>query len=349
MSKTILNVDDSASVRQMVQLTLQGAGYRVLQANDGADGLAKAKANPVDMIVTDLNMPVMNGLDAARRIRALGVEAGGERFASLPIIAMTALAMNHDVENSLAAGMNDHVTKPIDPELLMAVLVKWMRPHGDAGNAPLAGEKTGDDPLPELASIDVREGVRRIGGKVDAYLRQLRRFRENHADATCKLREQVERNDLSGAEETCHILKGVTGNLGAVALFDKVVAIYTALKGGEAPAPEDLDHLHALLVDVMQDIDRLAWRMEPAVRSVGAPLSVRQLHDRLENLRLVLDYDLGLAEPLLAELRAGGGATTWRGDIAALAAREDVFDIDGARAVLQKLQEKLKQAKEESF
>ena len=81
----------------------------------------------------------------------------------------------------------------------------------------------------------------------------------------------------------------------------------------------------------------------------GAPLSARQLHDRLENLRLVLDYDLGQAEPLLAELRAGGCATTWRGDIAALAARVDVFDIDGARAVLQKLQEKLKQAKEESF
>ncbi|WP_305072666.1 response regulator [Propionivibrio sp.] len=341
----VLLVEDNEINREFACELLGSEGVLVDVAFDGQAALERVQAADYDAVLMDIQMPVMNGLDAARRIRALGAEAGGERFAALPIIAMTALAMNHDVENSLAAGMNDHVTKPIDPELLMAVLAKWMRPHGDAGSAPVAGETTGVEPLPEIASVDVREGVRRIGGKVDAYLRQLRRFRENHADAVKKLREQVERNDLRGAEETCHILKGVTGNLGAVALFDKVAAIYTALKRGEALPPGDLDDLQALLLDVMQDIDRLALRMEPAVRPGGAPLSARQLHDRLENLRLVLDYDLGQAEPLLAELRSGSGATPWRGDIAALAARVDVFDIDGARAVLQKLQEKLKQTR----
>ncbi|MFL9823399.1 response regulator [Rhodoplanes sp. SY1] len=118
MSKTILNVDDSASVRQMVQLTLQGAGYRVLQANDGADGLAKAKANPVDMIVTDLNMPVMNGLALIRELRKL------PSYRGVPILFLTTESDANVKKEAKEAGATGWITKPFQQDQLVAVVRK---------------------------------------------------------------------------------------------------------------------------------------------------------------------------------------------------------------------------------
>jgi two-component system, chemotaxis family, chemotaxis protein CheY len=118
MSKTILNVDDSASVRQMVQLTLQGAGYKVLQANDGADGLAKAKAGAVDMVVTDLNMPVMNGLALIRELRKLPAYRG------VPILFLTTESDAALKKEAKDAGATGWITKPFQQEQLVAVVRK---------------------------------------------------------------------------------------------------------------------------------------------------------------------------------------------------------------------------------
>ncbi|RAI41032.1 response regulator [Rhodoplanes roseus] len=118
MSKTILNVDDSASVRQMVQLTLQGAGYKVLQANDGADGLAKARATPVDMVVTDLNMPVMNGLALIRELRKLPTYRG------VPILFLTTESDANVKKEAKEAGATGWITKPFQQDQLVAVVRK---------------------------------------------------------------------------------------------------------------------------------------------------------------------------------------------------------------------------------
>ena len=346
----VLLVEDNEINREFASELLDSEGFVVDLARNGQEAVERVQAATYDVVLMDIQMPVMNGLDATRRIRALASAPGGERFATLPIIAMTALAMRHDVENSLAAGMNDHVTKPIDPDLLLAVIAKWVGPNRavPAGALPsVQGAGSDVDPLealPELTHLDVREGVRRIGGKFDAYLRQLWRFRENHAGAVQKLNECVAAGDLSGAEAACHILKGVTGNLGATRLFGKIGAVYTLLKAGTRPSQAALDELQALLLGVLEEIDCIALRQEASNVSSGPPISAQQLLDRLENLRLALEYDLGLAEPLLAELRSGIGESPWRREIASLAARVDVFDIDGAHAELRNLQEKLKQA-----
>ena len=98
----------------------------------------------------------------------------------------------------------------------------------------------GNDGLPVLSNLEVREGVRRIGGRFDTYLRQLRRFRENHADAVYRLSERLDADDLQGAEEACHVLKGVAGNLSANRLFEKVSTVYAELKQGKKPLPAEL-------------------------------------------------------------------------------------------------------------
>ncbi len=118
MSKTILSVDDSASVRQMVKLTLTGAGYQVIQANDGSEGLAKARASQVDMVMADLNMPVMNGLALIKELRQLPAYKG------VPILFLTTESDGQLKAEAKAAGATGWITKPFQQEQLIAVVKK---------------------------------------------------------------------------------------------------------------------------------------------------------------------------------------------------------------------------------
>lgn len=118
MSKTILTIDDSASVRQMVTLTLSAAGYRVLEASDGADGYAKATANQVDAVITDLNMPVMNGLDFIRKYR------GHPSSTGVPIIFLTTESDDGLKGQAKAAGATGWMVKPFKQDQLLSVIRK---------------------------------------------------------------------------------------------------------------------------------------------------------------------------------------------------------------------------------
>jgi two-component system chemotaxis response regulator CheY len=116
MSKTILSVDDSASALQMVKLTLTGAGYQVVQAVNGADGLAKARAGSVDMVLTDVNMPVMDGLTLIRELRKLPA------FKGIPIVFLTTESDAAMKQQAKAAGATGWITKPFQQDQLLAVV-----------------------------------------------------------------------------------------------------------------------------------------------------------------------------------------------------------------------------------
>jgi two-component system chemotaxis response regulator CheY len=118
--KTILALDDSASVRQMVKLTLTSAGYAVIEAGDGVEGLVKAKANACQMVVTDLNMPNMNGLAFIRELRQLASYQG------VPIVFLTTESDDTIKQEAKAAGATGWITKPFKPEQLTAVAKKLL-------------------------------------------------------------------------------------------------------------------------------------------------------------------------------------------------------------------------------
>ena len=118
MPKTILCVDDSASIRQMVKMTLSAAGYEVIQAGDGAEGLAKARASTVHCVVTDLNMPVMNGLGLIRELRKLPAYKG------VPIIFLTTESDPAIKQEAKIAGATGWITKPFQQEQLVGVVRK---------------------------------------------------------------------------------------------------------------------------------------------------------------------------------------------------------------------------------
>ena len=391
----ILLVEDNDINREFATELLLSEGLTVEEAINGEEAVLKARTGAYDAVLMDIQMPVMDGLEATRQIRALAATPGSERFATLPIIAMTALAMAGDAEKTRAAGMNDHVTKPVNPELLMAALARWVRRPGagtvpvadaggdsrdqmdspspatgsavPAGSAPMttppdiatlpspALSREDAAPLDNLPSLDTRAGIRRIGGKVAAYRRQLQRFRAHYPDAVDELERRLAAEGLEAAEAYCHALKGVAGNLGAQNLFQQVNAIDETLKQGQPPTAAALAALRARLGEVMADIDRLAAG-EAADTAGGAthdpggpaPLDPSQVQELLTALDQALEMDLGAAEPLLERLKNGARGTPLETAIAALAAQVDVFDIDAARQSLAALSLRTDSAPKES-
>ena len=118
---SILTVDDSPSMRQMIKLVLAPSGHNVVEAGDGSEGLAKARGERFDLVITDLNMPVMNGLEMIRGLRAL------PSFTGVPIVFLTTESDDSVKQQAKTAGATGWITKPFKPEQLLAVVAKLVR------------------------------------------------------------------------------------------------------------------------------------------------------------------------------------------------------------------------------
>ncbi|MEJ2688366.1 MAG: response regulator [Deltaproteobacteria bacterium] len=121
MNKIVMTVDDSKSVRQMVNFTLQQVGYTVIEAEDGADALRKLKGSKVNVVLTDLNMPNMNGIELTRALRA------DPAYKFVPIILLTTEIKDSKKLEGKAAGATGWIVKPFKPEQLLAVIKKVVK------------------------------------------------------------------------------------------------------------------------------------------------------------------------------------------------------------------------------
>ena len=121
MSKTILTVDDSASIRQMINFTLKDAGYEVIEAIDGKDALAKLNGSSMHMLISDVNMPNMNGIELVRQVRA------NPAYKFIPIIMLTTESQDSKKQEGKMAGATGWVVKPFKPDQLLAVVKKVLR------------------------------------------------------------------------------------------------------------------------------------------------------------------------------------------------------------------------------
>ena len=337
----ILLVEDNAINREFATELLHSMNIEVDTAVNGVEAITQVQAHDYHAVLMDIQMPEMDGLEAARRIRALAQQPGGERFAALPIVAMTALAMAQDAEKSQQAGMNDHISKPVAPERLMAALARWLPAEVQReATPPKARPATGE--LAELRSLDVAQGVRRIGGKVEAYRKQLYRFREHYAGAADELQRLLAEQGSIAAEAYCHALKGVSGNLGANELYACANELDELLKQGNAPQPELFVRLRQALQQVLDDIDGLAPVAAPPVADMR--LAPTEVLAKLAALAELLENDLGAAEQPLAELRAGLAGSEWAAAIDDIAAKVDMFDLDRAQALVGQLRERVSKA-----
>jgi two-component system sensor histidine kinase/response regulator len=265
----VLLVEDNEFNQQVAVELLAAAGIHVELAQNGALAVQRAEQGTYDLVLMDLQMPVMDGMEATRRIRAM---PGRDR---LPILAMTANAMAGDRERSLAGGMNDHVTKPIDPEELFGVLLRWL-PDRVADSAAVE-EIVADVPVPSLPptdlgldlipGLDTADGMRRVLGRREAYVGLLRRFAAGQAGAMRDIRTALADGRRDEAERGAHTLKGVAGTIGAGQLQREAGEVEAALRRGATaeevvplldPAERTLDHLTTALLGVLPAESRVA-------------------------------------------------------------------------------------------
>ncbi|MCX9157052.1 PAS domain S-box protein [Niveibacterium sp. 24ML] len=244
----LLLVEDNELNQEVATELLQDAGFMVDLAEDGSIALKKLAEQRYDLVLMDMQMPVMDGITATLEIRKNPALAG------LPVLAMTANAMQGDRERCLAAGMNDHIAKPIEPEALWAALLQWVAPRHDApASAPspaTAATPPDTTGLPRIANLDVEAGLRRVLGKRALYENMLRKFASGQRDACAQISAALDQGDSATAERLAHTTKGVAGNIGASVIQAKAADIEAAIRGGQARA--QIDELLASLAPELE-------------------------------------------------------------------------------------------------
>jgi len=320
---------------------LSQAGIQVTIANDGREGVEMLAARPdaFDGVLMDIQMPVMDGYAATGEIRK------DARFEALPVIAMTANAMAGDRDKALAAGMNDHVAKPIDVAELFAVLCRRLQvPEARRAAEPEAvdvPEATAEEAssLPALPGLDTRSGLARVGGKVSVYRKILRQFANSQADAPARIRSALQRHDLTTAEREAHTLKGVAGNIGA----DEVQAAATRLEravkhGADTDAP--IAALERILGELVESLTSLT--AAPDTAGAAPPQGeAADLLPELDRLRALLEDSDGEAGDLVAELESQVAHTEFAQPMRAIGERVDDFEYDEALEFLNALRDAL--------
>ena len=164
---------------------------------------------PFDVVMMDLQMPEMDGYQATAKLRS------DSRLAALPIIAMTAHATVEERQRCLAAGMNDHVAKPIDPAALFETVGRFYKPAEGAPAPDQPSSPAPQEALPSIAGLDTNDGLARVGGNRKLYVKILRQFAEQQGPALDQVADALATGDHALAERLAHTLKGVAGNIGA--------------------------------------------------------------------------------------------------------------------------------------
>ena len=260
----ILLVEDNEVNQQVAVELLESEQFIVDVAADGRQGVDKylaSAAAPYDIILMDLQMPVMDGITAAKMIMR------NKEFKSPPIIAMTADAMSGVEKKVLDAGMRDYITKPINIQAFFSTLGKWIKP---GQRQPLEKNKTPGHSdgirVPEIQGIDVLDGLIRIGGSPKAYLKLLRTFVNNNEAFKSHLVNAMENNDWEKAVRMAHTLKGVSGNIGAMALSASCLGLETQLRKENRDMlsiDECLENTQTVLQQIITDVTRALAEIKP--------------------------------------------------------------------------------------
>jgi CheY-like chemotaxis protein len=232
----ILLVEDNDINQQVARELLEEAGVVVDVADNGEVALRKLDSGAYDLVFMDMQMPVMDGVTATQHIRAM------RRFDALPIVAMTANAMEQDRRKCLAAGMNDFLVKPIDPEELWAIVRRWVRtdraaaaeaavPAQRAAQQPAQPQQAAADGVPRnISGLDTTLGLSRMMNKKPLYLAMLKRYASGQREAMLELRRALASADFETAERVAHTAKAVSGNVGATLVQEKAGALESALR-----------------------------------------------------------------------------------------------------------------------
>ncbi|MGB0127588.1 MAG: response regulator, partial [Rhodocyclaceae bacterium] len=279
----VLLVEDIAINREVAIELLRAASLSVDTAQDGVEALEKVRTAKYDLVLMDVQMPRIDGLEATRAIRAL---RGHE---TLPIVAMTANAFGKDRSDCLAAGMNDHLSKPVDPRALYAALLRWL-PQREIAVPPGPATKPAStaeiEAMKGLPGLDVNTALSHLSGSGELYLKVLGMFVEQHRGDIGVMRSHLDAGERNDARRVAHSLKGTAGMVGATSLRARAAALEAAILN-ELPAADVESMCQATHEELTALIEGIAERLRPPAQTEAASLDwarIRALTAKLETL-----------------------------------------------------------------
>jgi len=267
----VLVVEDNRLNQRIASEMLKRLGITVEIADNGREAVEAMRRAPdrFDAILMDMQMPEMNGLEATRVIRQEFPHRG------VPIIAVTANALRSERAACFNAGMNDYVSKPIDPKRLESVLARWVKVSSTAPGPtrPPADRQLRVTPPTAIAltGVDVESALARLNGKQDLFVRLLRGFVQEHETAAATIADAIRRDDVDAALRMAHNLKGVAGTLSVNGVYEAARELEVGLRQGQR---ETLDARVERLSRALEEVCRsvAGWTGEvEADTSVGIP------------------------------------------------------------------------------
>ena len=281
----VLLVEDNEINQQVAIELLENICIIVTTAENGQVAVKKATSAEFDLILMDIQMPVMDGYEATRIIRDYFRNNG----ISTPIVAMTAHAMAGDREKSIEAGMQDHVTKPIDPDELYQTLIRLIKPGQRPVPSHLLASRQEEpqelDAVPAIDHVDTVLGLRRVSGNISLYCSMLGKFVEKHQSIIRELSEALDNDDPDTARRTVHSLKSVAGNIGAVELQELAGTLEQALHEERSDFHELAFRLKNALVEVAGSIQTVFGERSAAVSAAAKEGVPDMLLSMLEELK----------------------------------------------------------------
>ncbi|MET0084296.1 MAG: response regulator [Sedimenticola sp.] len=337
---SILVVEDNEINRQVAGELLSVAGLHVQEARDGREAVRMVTGREFDAVLMDVQMPVMDGLEATRVIRQI------PGYESLPIIAMTANAMVGDREKCLDAGMNDYVAKPVDPADLYHALVHWVPPK--VMELPMTPELSGTtrgegDEFPALSGVEVANARKHVGGNLKLYMQLLKKFRKNQAGAADEVIQSLEAGDPDTARRVAHTLKGVSGNLGARRLFEAARDLEECIKkDDESCVQRQMPEVREALGQILEAIEKLDRPADtPAAKQVVDDADMEEIGAHLKELgALLADADTA-AGRYLSDLMEQHRATPLYDGLAEMESLVEDYDFTEALEVMRRMAEEL--------
>ncbi|MBI3230434.1 MAG: response regulator [Burkholderiales bacterium] len=327
----VLLAEDNDINQQIAVELLQVVGIEVALANTGREALDKLLAagpNGFDLVLMDLEMPDMDGHEATIALRQ------ERQFAALPIVAMTAHALAEVRERCLREGMQDYLTKPINPDQLYNVLARWLPLSLQVSSSAAAAELTNEGLLPDLPGINLRDALSRVAGNVALYQQLLARFAISQAEVVQQLRRHVKSGRRADAARLAHSLRGVAGNIGAEGVAQLAQDLEYRLQSASLES-EQLQRQLALLEKDLRPLLQALANWQPSKPALPTQ-PVQNLQLQLQHLLQLLQEASADAVDVFAQLR-GELADMPNFPLEEFNSHLEQFEFDAAHRVLQRV------------